>query len=75
MDFEDLLLNTFLLFKNNISILQRYQQLYKYILVDEFQDTNHVQFEILKALSWRHQNICGVGDDYQNIYSYLIEFH
>jgi DNA helicase-2/ATP-dependent DNA helicase PcrA len=70
MDFEDLLLNTFLLFKNNISILQRYQQLYKYILVDEFQDTNHVQFEILKALSWQSHNICGVGDDCQSIYSF-----
>ena len=70
MDFEDLLLNTFLLFKNNISILQRYQQLYKYILVDEFQDTNHVQFEIIKALSWQSHNICGVGDDCQSIYSF-----
>jgi DNA helicase-2/ATP-dependent DNA helicase PcrA len=70
MDFEDLLLNTFLLFKNNISILQKYQQLYKYILVDEFQDTNHVQFEILKALSWQSHNICGVGDDCQSIYSF-----
>ena len=72
MDFEDLLLNTFLLFKNknNLHILERYQNKYKYILVDEFQDTNHVQFEILKALSWNHQNICGVGDDYQNIYSF-----
>ena len=72
MDFEDLLLYTFLLFKhkNNLHILERYQNKYKYILVDEFQDTNHVQFEILKALSWNHQNICGVGDDYQNIYSF-----
>jgi len=72
MDFEDLLLNTFLLFKNinNLHILEKYQNKYKYILVDEFQDTNHVQFEILKALSWSHQNICGVGDDYQNIYSF-----
>jgi len=72
MDFEDLLLNTFLLFKNknNLHILEKYQNKYQYILVDEFQDTNHVQFEILKALSWRHQNICGVGDDYQNIYSF-----
>ena len=72
MDFEDLLLNTFLLFKNknNLHILEKYQNKYQYILVDEFQDTNHVQFEILKALSWRHQRICGVGDDCQNIYSF-----
>ena len=72
MDFEDLLLNTFLLFnnKNNISILERYQKQFKYILVDEYQDTNHVQFEILKALSWDNKKICGVGDDYQSIYSF-----
>jgi len=72
MDFEDLLLNTFLLFKNknNLHILERYQNKYQYILEDEFQDTNHVQFEILKALCWKHQRICGVGDDCQNIYSF-----
>ena len=72
MDFEDLLLNTYLLFKNtnNISILERYQKQFKYILVDEYQDTNHVQFEILKALSWDNKKICGVGDDYQSIYSF-----
>ena len=70
MDFEDLLLNTFLLFKNNIDILEKYQNKFKYILVDEYQDTNHVQFEILKALSWKSRKLCGVGDDCQSIYSF-----
>ena len=72
MDFDDLLLNTFILFNNkdNIDVLQKYQKKFKYILVDEYQDTNHVQFEILKALSWQYKRVCGVGDDYQSIYSF-----
>ena len=72
MDFDDLLLNTFLLFsdKNNINILEKYQNMFKYILVDEYQDTNIVQFEIIKALAWKSKNIFVVGDDYQNIYSF-----
>ena len=72
MDFEDLLLNTFLLFNDikNINILNKYQNLFKYILVDEYQDTNKVQYEIVKALSWDNKNIFVVGDDYQNIYSF-----
>ena len=70
MDFGDLLLNTFLLFKNNISILEKYQNRFQYILIDEYQDTNIIQFEILKALSWKSRKICGVGDDYQSIYSF-----
>ena len=72
MDFEDLLLNTFLLFSdaNNINILNKYQNLFKYILVDEYQDTNSVQYEIVKALAWQHKNLFVVGDDYQNIYSF-----
>ena len=72
MDFEDLLLNTFILFsnKNNIKLLEKYQNKFDYILVDEYQDTNHVQFEILKALSWNHRRICAVGDDCQSIYAF-----
>ena len=72
MDFEDLLLNTFLLFSdiNNIQILNKYQNLFKYVLVDEYQDTNSIQYEIVKALSWQHKNLFVVGDDYQNIYSF-----
>ena len=72
MDFDDLLLNTMLLFgdKNNIKLLEKYQKTFQYILVDEYQDTNIVQFEIIKALAWDNKNIFVVGDDYQNIYSF-----
>ena len=72
MDFDDLLFNTFLLFsnKNNVKILEKYQNIFQYILVDEYQDTNIIQFEIIKALAWKFKNIFVVGDDYQNIYSF-----
>ena len=72
MDFDDLLLNTMILFsdKNNIKILEKYQRIFQYILVDEYQDTNIVQYEIVKALAWKNKNIFVVGDDYQNIYSF-----
>ena len=72
MDFEDLLLNTFILFSDpdNIQILEKYQKRFQYILVDEYQDTNIVQYEIIKALAWKSKNIFVVGDDYQNIYSF-----
>ena len=58
------------LLKTNSEILEHYQERFKYILVDEYQDTNIVQFEIIKALAWKSKNIFVVGDDYQNIYSF-----
>ena len=70
LDFEDLILNTLLLFKKNKNILEKYQNKFKYILIDEFQDTNHTQFEIIKYLSLKSQKICCVGDDCQSIYSF-----
>ena len=70
MDFEDLLMNTLLLFKNNKNILNFYQEKFQYILIDEYQDTNYIQFQILKELSLNSKKICGVGDDYQSIYSF-----
>ena len=72
MDFDDLLLNTFILFndKDNIKILEQYQKHFQYILVDEYQDTNIVQYEIIKAIPWKSGKIFVVGDDYQNIYSF-----
>ena len=70
MDFEDLLLNTYLLFKNDNKVLIHYQNKIDYILIDEYQDTNHIQFEILKQLSEKKKKICVVGDDYQSIYSF-----
>ena len=70
MDFDDLLLQTNLLFRNHPEILQKYQQLFRYILVDEYQDTNFAQYLIIKKLAERHENICVVGDDAQSIYSF-----
>ena len=68
LDFDDLLLFTYRLFKNNPVILRNYQNRFKYILVDEFQDTNLAQYQILIQLAARHKNICVVGDDDQSIY-------
>ncbi|MDZ7335980.1 MAG: UvrD-helicase domain-containing protein [candidate division KSB1 bacterium] len=68
MDFEDLLMRSIDLFTFFPSVLQFYQQQFKYILVDEFQDTNRLQYELLKMLAKAHQNISVVGDDDQSIY-------
>ena len=72
MDFDDLLYNTNILFQNpqNLDILNKYQQRFKYVLVDEFQDTNHSQYAITKKLSAVNENICVVGDDAQSIYAF-----
>lgn len=70
MDFDDLLLQTNILFRDFPDILAKYQQKFNYILVDEYQDTNYAQYLIVKKLSDRHHNICVVGDDAQSIYSF-----
>ena len=70
MDFDDLLLKTNELLNNNPEVLFKYQNKFKYILVDEYQDTNHSQYKIVKMLADRFQNICVVGDDSQSIYSF-----
>ncbi|MGE5356862.1 MAG: ATP-dependent helicase [Deltaproteobacteria bacterium] len=74
MDFDDLLLQMFrLLYLNPDNIRQKYQKLFRYILVDEFQDTNHLQYEIIKLFldqESKTSNICIVGDDAQSIYSF-----
>ena len=70
MDFDDLLLKTNELLNKFPDVLAKYQERFKYILVDEYQDTNHSQYLIVKALSDRYQNICVVGDDSQSIYSF-----
>ena len=70
MDFDDLLLRTNELLNRFPEVLVKYQERFKYILVDEYQDTNHSQYLIVKALSDRYQNICVVGDDAQSIYSF-----
>lgn len=70
MDFDDLLFKTNVLLKNNPDLLYKYQQRFKYILVDEYQDTNYSQYLIVKKLAAMYQNICVVGDDAQSIYSF-----
>ncbi len=70
MDFDDLLLRTNELLTRFPEVLMKYQERFRYILVDEYQDTNHSQYLIVKALSDRFQNICVVGDDAQSIYSF-----
>ncbi len=70
MDFDDLLLRTNELLNTHPQVLAKYQDRFKYILVDEYQDTNHSQYLIVRALSDKFQNICVVGDDAQSIYGF-----
>lgn len=70
MDFDDLLVNINVLFRKHPSILEKYQNIFKYILVDEYQDTNYAQYLILKFLASKHHNISVVGDDAQSIYAF-----
>src|SRR5690606_13364397 len=70
MDFDDLLFNTNVLFKDHPDVLNKYQHRFKYVLVDEFQDTNLSQYLITRKLSAVHQNIAVVGDDAQSIYAF-----
>src|SRR6476660_4053042 len=70
MDFDDLLFNMYKLLKLYPETLYKYQHKFKYILIDEYQDTNPVQYEIVKLLGAVHENICVVGDDAQSIYSF-----
>ncbi len=70
MDFDDLLLKMYQLLKQFPDALYKYQNKFRYILIDEFQDTNHAQYAIVKMLGDIHENICVVGDDAQSIYSF-----
>lgn len=70
MDFDDLLLNTNILFRDFPDILEKYQHKFKYILVDEYQDTNFAQYLIIKKLAEKTKNVCVVGDDAQSIYAF-----
>src|SRR5687768_13539932 len=70
MDFDDLLLKFYLLLKNFPEALHKYQYKFKYILIDEYQDTNPAQYEVIKLLGAVHENVCVVGDDAQSIYSF-----
>jgi len=70
LDFDDILFFIKRLFVQNPEIAQKYSQKYRYIMVDEYQDTNELQFQMIKGLTSTHQNICVVGDDDQSIYAF-----
>jgi DNA helicase-2/ATP-dependent DNA helicase PcrA len=70
MDFDDLLFNTALLFRDHPEAMLKYQNRFQYLLVDEYQDTNLVQYNIVRTLAARHENLTVVGDDSQSIYSF-----
>ena len=70
LDFDDLLMKLVELFRKNPEVLNKYQQNFEYILVDEYQDTNHAQYVLINLLAKKHQNICVVGDMSQAIYSF-----
>jgi DNA helicase-2/ATP-dependent DNA helicase PcrA len=69
-DFDDMLIGCYQLFLASPSLLEQYQERFCYFLIDEFQDVNKVQYELIKLLSGKHQNVCAVGDDDQSIYSF-----
>lgn len=70
MDFDDIICNTVKLFEQEPEVLNHYQNLYKYIMVDEYQDTNKVRFRLVSLLSQKYKNLCVVGDDDQSIYRF-----
>lgn len=70
LDFDDLIVKTVELFEENPDVLSYYQNRFKYILVDEYQDTNHAQYKLVSLLAKAHENLCVVGDDDQSIYKF-----
>ena len=70
MDFDDLIFNTLKLFRENKAVLEYYRKKFKYILVDEYQDTNHSQYELVNLLAGHYRNLCVCGDDDQSIYGW-----
>ncbi len=70
MDFDDLLLNTNILFRDHPDVLDNYRNKFRFVLVDEYQDTNYAQYLIVNKLAENHKNVCVVGDDAQSIYSF-----
>ena len=70
MDFDDILLYTYLLFEQYPKVLEKWEQRFRYVLVDEYQDTNYAQHRIVWQLTRQHQHVCVVGDDAQSIYSF-----
>ncbi len=70
MDFDDLIVNTVRLFEQNPDVLEYYQNRFKYVMIDEYQDTNHAQYMFAKLICQKHRNLCVVGDDDQSIYRF-----
>lgn len=70
LDFDDLLVKTVELFQSKQEVLEYYQDRFRYIMVDEYQDTNTVQFKLVSLLAAKYRNICVVGDDDQSIYRF-----
>ena len=70
LDFDDIIMQTVKLFEQEPNILAYYQQKFKYVLVDEYQDTNHAQYRLVSSLAGGHRNLCVVGDDDQSIYKF-----
>lgn len=70
LDFDDLLMKTVEILESNPSVLEKYQKRFKYILIDEYQDTNHAQYKLVKMLAQLNRNIFVIGDDWQSIYSF-----
>lgn len=70
LDFDDLIMLTVQLFEQHPDILKKYQELWKYVMVDEYQDTNKAQYQLIHLLTKEHKNLCVVGDDFQSIYGW-----
>ena len=70
LDFDDLIMQTILLFLDKLEILRKYQDKFRYVMVDEYQDTNYAQYKLVDLLSKTHRNLCVVGDDWQSIYKW-----
>lgn len=70
MDFDDMIFNTVILLRDHADVLEQYENQFQYIMVDEYQDTNHMQYELVRLLSQKNRNLCVVGDDDQSIYKF-----
>jgi len=70
LDFDDLLQKTVELFQKFPDVLEKYQNIFRYVLIDEYQDTNHAQYVLVNLLAQRHRNLCVVGDDWQSVYAF-----